>query len=201
MQEEYTVGLRQCELFVLSWADFDLQHQYIPRGKRLLMLNEKATAPLNEEHEWHPESPYVFLNAKTGKPLRLHEFYYLHRKLSVQARLPKLGDIQLSDLTEKMAGAFLDERKRCGSNRLENADYPGLSNVTMSRIHRNLQECLDRAVDAGLIAANPAKAFRYATKRKALATTLGEQELDDYLYAAEEHGAPATPTDHRESRT
>lgn len=91
MQEEYTVGLRQCELFTRSWSDFDLQHQYILRGKPLLMLNEKATALLNEEHERLPESPYAFLNAKTGKPLRLHEFYHLHRKLSEQVRLPMLG--------------------------------------------------------------------------------------------------------------
>lgn len=102
--------------------------------------------------------------------------------------LPKLGEIPLDCLTEKTVGAFLDERKRCGSNRPESADYPGLSDVTMRHIHRNLQECLDRAVDSGLMAVNPARAFHYATKRKATATVLGNREIDDYLDAAEELG-------------
>lgn len=102
--------------------------------------------------------------------------------------VPKLGEISLDCLTEKMVGAFLDERKRCGSNRPESANYPGLSDVTMRHIHRNLQECLDRAVEAGLMAVNPARAFHYATKRKATATVLSRREIDDYLDAAEELG-------------
>ena len=99
--------------------------------------------------------------------------------------LPKLGMIPLDCLTKEMVGAFLDERKHCGSSRAESADYPGLSNVTMRHIHRNLQECLDRAVDAGLMAENPARSFHYATKRKATATVLGNREIDAYLDAAE----------------
>lgn len=99
--------------------------------------------------------------------------------------LPKLGNIPLADLTEVQIGNFLDERKRFGSHRPESAEYPGLSNVTMRHIHRNLQECLDRAVDAGLMAENPARSFHYATKRKATATVLGNREIDAYLDAAE----------------
>ncbi|MEG1756815.1 MAG: site-specific integrase [Clostridia bacterium] len=102
--------------------------------------------------------------------------------------LSKLGGIPLDCLTEKMVGTFLDERKRCGSSRPESADYPGLSDVTMRHIHRNLQECLDRAVDAGLMVENPARAFHYATKRKATANVLSNREIDDYLDAAEELG-------------
>ena len=102
--------------------------------------------------------------------------------------VPKLGEIPLNCLTEKMVGAFLDERKRCGSSRPESTDYPRLSDVTMRHIHRNLQECLDRAVEAGLMTENPARAFHYATKRKATATVLGSHEIDDYLDAAEELG-------------
>ena len=86
-----TVGLRQCELFTLPWADFDLQRRYILQGRRLLMLNDQAVALLESEHKRHPDSPYTFLNPKTGKPFRLHEFYYLHRKLSQQAKLPTVG--------------------------------------------------------------------------------------------------------------
>lgn len=86
-----TVGLRQCELFTLPWADFDLQRRYILQGRRLLTLNNQAVALLESEHKRHPDSPYAFLNPKTGRPFRLHEFYYLHRKLSEQAKLPKVG--------------------------------------------------------------------------------------------------------------
>ena len=31
---------------------------------------------------------HVFLNPKTGAPYQLHEFYYLHKKILKQARLP-----------------------------------------------------------------------------------------------------------------
>lgn len=114
---------------------------------------------------------------------------YAAKRYIVQNHIvPKLGEISLDCLTEKTVGAFLDERKRCGSSRPESADYPGLSDVTMRHIHRNLQECLDRAVEAGMMAVNPARAFHYATKRKATVTVLSSREIDDYLDAAEELG-------------
>jgi len=98
------VGLRQCELFTLLWADFNLQHRYILRGKRLLTLDEQAVSLLTAEHKWHPDIPHAFLNPKTGEPFRLHEFYYLHRKLLEQARMPKLGfrDLQTQCMDGKL---------------------------------------------------------------------------------------------------
>ena len=98
------VGLRQCELFTLLWADFNLQHRYILRGKRLLTLDEQAVSLLTAEHKWHPDIPHAFLNPKTGEPFRLHEFYYLHRKLLEQARMPKLGfrDLQTQCMEGKL---------------------------------------------------------------------------------------------------
>lgn len=83
-----TSGLRQCELFTLLWADFNVQHRFILRGKRLLNLNEKAAALLTEEYKRHSEKPQAFINPKTDEPYQLHEFYYLHRKLLSTARLP-----------------------------------------------------------------------------------------------------------------
>lgn len=79
-------GLRQCELITLSWADFHVRYKYILRRQRLLTLNDKAVHLL----EQIPETglPHVFLNAKTGAPYKLHEFYYLHKKILKQARLP-----------------------------------------------------------------------------------------------------------------
>lgn len=83
-----TSGLRQCELFTLLWVDFDVQRQFILRGKRLLTLNQKAATLLTEEHKLHFDKPQAFINPKTGEPYQLHEFYYLHRKLLNSTRLP-----------------------------------------------------------------------------------------------------------------
>ena len=79
-------GLRQCELITLSWADFHVRYRYILKGQRLLTLNGKAAHLLEQIPE--TVSPYVFLNAKTGAPYQLHEFYYLHKKILKQAKLP-----------------------------------------------------------------------------------------------------------------
>ena len=79
-------GLRQCELITLSWADFHVRYRYILKGQRLLTLNAKAESLLKQIPE--TDLPYVFLNPKTGAPYKLHEFYYLHKKILKQARLP-----------------------------------------------------------------------------------------------------------------
>lgn len=79
-------GLRQCELITLSWADFHIRYRYILKGQRLLTLNAKAEHLLKQIPE--TDSSYVFLNPKTGAPYKLHEFYYLHKKILKQARLP-----------------------------------------------------------------------------------------------------------------
>ena len=79
-------GLRQCELITLSWADFHVRYRYTLKGQRLLILNDKAVYFLEQIPETN--SPHVFLNAKTGAPYQLHEFYYLHKKILKQARLP-----------------------------------------------------------------------------------------------------------------
>ena len=79
-------GLRQCELITLSWAGFHVRYKYILRGQRLLILNEKTAHLLEQIPE--TGSPYVFLNPKTEAPYKLHEFYYLHKKILKQARLP-----------------------------------------------------------------------------------------------------------------
>ena len=81
-----TSGLRQCELLTLTWAAFHIPYKYIHRRGRLLTLNSKASALLRTVGK--SESPYVFLNPKTGQPYQLHEFYYLHKVLLKRAGLP-----------------------------------------------------------------------------------------------------------------
>lgn len=79
-------GLRQCELITLSWADFHIRYRYILKGQRLLILNDKTALLLEQIPE--TASSYVFLNPKTEAPYKLHEFYYLHKKILKHARLP-----------------------------------------------------------------------------------------------------------------
>ena len=79
-------GLRQCELLTLSWADFYIRCRYILKGQRLLTLNAKAAHLLKQIPE--TDSPYVFLNPKTGAPYELYEFYYLHKQILKRAKLP-----------------------------------------------------------------------------------------------------------------
>ena len=79
-------GLRQCELITLSGADFHVRFRYILKGQRLLTLNDKAAHLLEQIPE--ANSSYVFCNPKTGTTYKLHEFYYLHKKILKQARLP-----------------------------------------------------------------------------------------------------------------
>ena len=87
--------------------------------------------------------------------------YAAHNYVFKNHILPGLGDTQLSELTSEMVGEFLEERRRFGSHRPESPDYPGLNEETMRHIHRLLQQCLDQAIRDGLLAENPAKAFRY----------------------------------------
>ena len=82
-------GLRQCELITLSWADFHVRYRYILKGQRLLTLSDKAAHLLERLPE--TDSPYVFLNPKTRAPYKLHEFYYLHKKIIKQSRIPRIA--------------------------------------------------------------------------------------------------------------
>ncbi|WP_312159694.1 site-specific integrase [Oscillibacter sp.] len=102
--------------------------------------------------------------------------------------LPSLGELPLTELTEAMIGAFLENRKRFGSHRPERADYPGLGDETMRHIHRLLQQCLDQATKDGKMEKNPARAFHYAKPKAAKANVLSALEIEDYLDAAGQLG-------------
>ena len=58
----------------------------ILKGQRLLTLGDRAAHLLERVQE--TDSPYVFCNPKTGAPYKLQEFYYLHKKILKQAKLP-----------------------------------------------------------------------------------------------------------------
>lgn len=110
--------------------------------------------------------------------------YEAHRYVLENHIIPRLGKCELTELTADMVGKFLDERSAHGNRRTGGP----LSEVTMGHIWRLLTGILDRAVEEGQLAENPAKAFKYSTVRQVKAETLTNQEIEDYLDAAEELG-------------
>ena len=70
----------------------------------------------------------------------------------------------------------------------KNHILPGLGEETMRHIHRLLQQCLDQAMRDGLMAENPAKAFRYRKSTTVKANIMTPLEMEDYLDAAEQLG-------------
>ena len=114
--------------------------------------------------------------------------YAAHGYIFKNHILPRLGEIQLSELTVEQVGDFLEERRRYGGHRPESPEYPGLGEHTMRHIHRLLQQCLDQAIRDGLIADNPARRFHYPKPKKVSANVLTASEVEDYLDAAERLG-------------
>ena len=114
--------------------------------------------------------------------------YAAHGYIFKNHILPGLGKIPISELTAEQVGDFLEERRRFGGHRPESPEYPRLGEHTMRHIHRLLQQCLDQAMRDGLIAENPARAFRYPKPKKVSANVLTPAEVEDYLDAAERLG-------------
>ena len=114
--------------------------------------------------------------------------YAAHGYLFKNHILPGLGNILLEELTAEQVGDFLEERKHFGGHRPESPEYPGLGEHTMRHIHRLLQQCLEQAIQDGLIAENPARAFHYPKPNKVSANVLTPAEVEDYLDAADRLG-------------
>ena len=110
--------------------------------------------------------------------------YEAHRYVLENHIIPCLGKWELAELTADMVGEFLTERRAHGNRR---SGGP-LSEVTMGHIWRLLTCILDRAVLEGKLAANLARAYQYPAVRQVKAETLTDQEIEDYLNAAEDLG-------------
>lgn len=107
-----------------------------------------------------------------------------HRYVLENHIVPGLGRWELSELTANMVGEFLTERRAHGNRR----NGGPLSEVTMGHIWRLLTCILDRAVDEGELAENPARTFQYSTVRQVKAEVLTDREIEDYLDVAQELG-------------
>ena len=98
---ELTSGLRRGELLALLWKDLNVKdrtlsvtksvcridHQLVvsqPKTKnslRLLTLPESTVQILVEEHEKHPDNPYMFPSPKTGEMLDPASFRAMHDRI------------------------------------------------------------------------------------------------------------------------
>ena len=105
---ELVSGLRKGELVALLWDDLDIQNrtisvskQYIknPSGKltlsrpktetsvRRVSIPQEAVDLLIQEHEKHPENPYMFPSSTTGEMYYPDSVVKLHEKILKDAEL------------------------------------------------------------------------------------------------------------------
>lgn len=115
-----TGGLRKGELVALRWDDLEVENhtvsiskQAIMRGGKLqivkpktatsirkISLPERTVELLLEEHEKHPENPYLFPSPKTGEMYHPDSVSNLHKKILRDAGLEP---IRLHDLRHTFA--------------------------------------------------------------------------------------------------
>lgn len=105
---ELVSGLRKGELVALLWSDVDTAHhtvsvskQYVrnPNGEctvsrpktensvRLVSIPQEAIDLLIEEHNKHPDNPYLFPSSTTGEMYHPDSVVNLHKKLLKNAGL------------------------------------------------------------------------------------------------------------------
>lgn len=122
---ELVSGLRKGELVALRWDDLDIQNntisvskQYVrnPDGSleltrpktensvRLVSIPQTAVDLLIQEHEKHPDSPYLFPSPITGEMYHPDSVVNLHKKLLKDAGLPH---IRFHDLRHTFATTAL----------------------------------------------------------------------------------------------
>lgn len=108
---ELVSGLRKGELVALRWDDLDIQNktisgskQYIrnPDGSleltrpktensvRLVSIPKTAVDLLIQEHDKHPNSPYMFPSPITGEMYHPDSVVNLHKKILKDAELPHI---------------------------------------------------------------------------------------------------------------
>ena len=122
---ELASGLRKGELAALRWEDVDIQsrtisvsRQYVrnpdgsleltrPKTKnsvRLVSIPQAAVELLLQEHEMHPDSPYLFPSPLTGEMYHPDSVVNLHKKILKDAGLE---DIRFHDLRHTFATTAL----------------------------------------------------------------------------------------------
>ena len=113
---ELTTGLRRGELLALLWTDLDVEARTISvtkqvdriKGKlvvsppktqnsvRTLAIPQRAVDLLMEEHQKHPDNPYMFPSPKTGTMFDPDSFRHTHDKIlkTIGAEHIRLHDLR-----------------------------------------------------------------------------------------------------------
>lgn len=117
---ELTSGLRRGELLALQWSDLDIQNRTISVSKqvnalkgelkvsrpktensiRTIVIPQKTVDLLIEEHQRHPESPYMFPSPVTGNMYHPDAVGRIHKKILQRAGIQ---DIRFHDLRHTFA--------------------------------------------------------------------------------------------------
>lgn len=122
---ELVSGLRKGELVALLWSDLDIENQTITVNKqathdengnivitrpktensiRQVSIPQKAVELLEQEHNKHPDSPYMFVSPVTGEMYYPDSIVGIHKKILKAAGLEY---IRFHDLRHTFATAAL----------------------------------------------------------------------------------------------
>ena len=110
--------------------------------------------------------------------------YQAHGYLLKNHIVPRLGEMELTDITESVVRIFMNDCRDYGNLRRNEP----LSPETMRHICVLLSGILNQAVSDSHIDENPVQSFRYHTSKQVQAETLSEVEMEEYLDAAAELG-------------
>ena len=102
--------------------------------------------------------------------------------------LPALGQIPLGKLTQLDLQQFYAQLKTSGRLTRQELYGPGLSDRTVRSCHANCRAALDKAVEEGLIAANPADGCRLPPKKGREMQVLNREELQRLMIQAKAEG-------------
>lgn len=116
------------------------------------------------------------------KPMVRPSTYQAHGYLLKNHIVPRIGEMELTDITESIVRRFLNDCHDHGNLRRNEP----LSPETMRHICVLLSGILNQAFSDGYIEKNPAKDLRYHTSKKVQAEVLSEAEIEEYLDAAAE---------------
>lgn len=108
---ELTSGIRKGELTALRWDDLNIQERTIsvskqairrPNGElvvdrpktensiRMISIPKEAVDLLIQEHEKHPDNPYMFPSTRTGGMYNPDSVVNLHKRILKKANLPHI---------------------------------------------------------------------------------------------------------------
>ena len=102
--------------------------------------------------------------------------------------LPALGQIPLGKLSQLDLQQFYAQIKTSGRLTRQELYGPGLSDRTVRSCHANCRAALDKAMEEGLITANPADGCRLPPKKDREMQVLNREELQRLLIQAKAEG-------------